>query len=65
MSLQLPANVTWGEIAMFLQREKGRLAPECHEFIDSMARQAAVEWPSPAQRRLLHDLFQKLGGEIT
>jgi hypothetical protein len=65
MSPQPPANVTWGEIALFLQREKERLDPEHHEFIDDMAKHAAVEWPSFMQRRYLHRLFQKLGGRIT
>jgi hypothetical protein len=64
MSLQLPANITWGEIALFLRREKERLDPKHHQFIDDMAKHTAVEWPSLAQRRYLYRLFDKLGGKI-
>jgi hypothetical protein len=65
MSPQPPVNVTWGEIALFVQREKRQLDPKHHEFIDGMARHAAVEWPSQMQRRYLHKLFEELGGRIT
>jgi len=65
MSPRPPTNVTWGEIALFLQREKERLDPKYHEFIDDMAMHTAVEWPSLMQRRRLHKLFRSLGGKIT
>jgi hypothetical protein len=65
MSWQLPDDITWGDIALFLHREKERLDPKHHEFIDDMVKYTSVAWPSLMQRRYLHNLFQKLGGKIT
>jgi hypothetical protein len=65
MSLQPPANATWGEIALFLHRKKERLDPQHHAFIDEMAKRTAVGWPSLAQRRYLRKLFEQLETGIT
>jgi hypothetical protein len=56
----------WGEVALFLQREKHRLPPKHHEFIDDMASRTAYgREPTPKQHQYLHSLFYKLGGKIT
>jgi hypothetical protein len=57
---------TWEAVALFLQRNKNRLDPKHHEFIDDMA--ARTAWghePTERQHRYLHSLFYKLGGKIT
>ena len=57
---------TWEAVALFLQRNKHRLAPRHHEFIDDMA--ARTAWghePTERQHKYLHSLFFKLGGKIT
>jgi hypothetical protein len=57
---------TWEAVALFLQREKGRLAEKHHEFIDDMAgRTAWGREPTERQHKYLHSLFFKLGGKIT
>ena len=56
---------TWEAVALFLQRNKNRLDPKHHEFIDDMASRTA--WghePTERQHRYLHSLFYKLGGKI-
>ena len=56
----------WRAIAMFCQRNKGRLANKHHDFIDDMA--ARTVWnrePTEKQHKYLHSLFFKLGGKIT
>jgi hypothetical protein len=56
----------WGEVALFLQREKRRLPEKHHEFIDDMAsRTVHGREPTPKQHQYLHSLFYKLGGKIT
>lgn len=56
----------WGEIALFVQREKHRLLARHHEFIDDMASRTAYgREPTPKQHQYLHSLFYKLGGKIT
>jgi hypothetical protein len=57
---------TWEAVALFLQRNKHRLDPKHHEFIDDMA--ARTAWghePTERQHKYLHSLFYKLGGKIT
>ena len=57
---------TWQGVALFLQRNKERLDPKYHEFIDDMA--ARTVWgrePTERQHKYLHSLFFKLGGKIT
>jgi hypothetical protein len=56
----------WSEVAMFLQREKHRLPPKHHEFIDDMASRTVYgREPTPRQHQYMHSLFYKLGGKIT
>jgi hypothetical protein len=56
----------WSEVALFVQREKHRLAARHHEFIDDMASRTVYgREPTPKQHRYLHSLFYKLGGKIT
>jgi hypothetical protein len=56
----------WSEVALFLQREKHRLPPKHHEFIDDMASRTVYgREPTPRQHQYLHSLFYKLGGKIT
>jgi hypothetical protein len=56
----------WSEVALFLQREKHRLAPKHHEFIDDMASRTVYgREPTPRQHQYMHSLFYKLGGKIT
>ena len=56
----------WDAVALFLQRNKTRLEPKHHDFVDDMASRTA--WgrePTEKQHRYLHSLFFKLGGKIT
>jgi hypothetical protein len=56
----------WEAVALFLQREKARLDPKHHQFVDDMASRTA--WgrePTEKQHKYLHSLFFKLGGKIT
>jgi hypothetical protein len=56
----------WSEVALFVQREKHRLAAHHHEFIDDMASRTVYgREPTPRQHQYLHSLFFKLGGKIT
>src|SRR5262249_50803886 len=56
----------WGEVALFVQREKHRVPARHHEFIDDMASRTVYgREPTPKQHRYLHSLFYKLGGVIT
>ena len=56
----------WSEVALFVQREKNRLAPKHHEFIDDMASRTVYgREPTPRQHQYMHSLFYKLGGKIT
>jgi hypothetical protein len=57
---------TWEGVALFVRRNKHRLDPRHHEFIDDMAgRTAWEEEPTERQHKYLHSLFFKLGGKIT
>jgi hypothetical protein len=57
---------TWQAVALFLQRNKHRLNPRVHEFVDKMAAQTVWdEEPSERQHKFLHSLFYQLGGKIT
>jgi hypothetical protein len=57
---------TWQAVALFLQRNKHRLNPRVHEFVDKMAAQTVWdEEPSERQHKFLHSLFFQLGGKIT
>ena len=56
----------WSEVALFLQREKHRLSPKHHEFIDDMASRTVYgREPTSRQHQYMHSLFYKLGGKIT
>jgi hypothetical protein len=56
----------WSEVALFLQREKHRLPPKHHEFIDDMASRTVYgREPTPRQHQYMHSLFYKLGGKVT
>jgi hypothetical protein len=56
----------FNEVALYVQREKHRLRPHTHEFIDKMALYATEEFePSKKQGKYLFDLFLELGGKIT
>ena len=56
----------WSEVALFVQREKHRLAAHHHEFIDDMASRSVYgREPTQKQHQYLHSLFFKLGGKIT
>jgi hypothetical protein len=57
---------TWEGVALFVQRNKARLDPRHHEFIDDMA--SRTVWgcePTEKQHKYLHSLFFKLGGKMT
>jgi hypothetical protein len=57
---------TWQAVALFLQRNRHRLNPRVHEFIDKMAAQTVWdEEPTERQHKFLHSLFFQLGGKIT
>jgi hypothetical protein len=56
---------TWQSVALFCQRNKQRLRPQTHEFVDKMASQTV--WgrePTPNQHKYLFALFLQLGGKI-
>jgi hypothetical protein len=56
----------WGEVALYVQREKHRLPEKHHEFVDDMASRTVYgREPTPKQHQYLHSLFYKLGGKIT
>jgi hypothetical protein len=57
---------TWEAVALFLQRNKHRLDPKHHEFIDKVAAQTVWgDEPTERMHKYLHSLFYKLGGKIT
>jgi hypothetical protein len=57
---------SWEGVALFLQRNKDRLDPRHHEFVDDMAARTVWERePTERQHKYLHSLFYKLGGKIT
>ena len=57
---------TWEAVALFLRRNKSRLDPKHHEFIDKVAAQTVWgDEPTERMHKYLHSLFYKLGGKIT
>jgi hypothetical protein len=58
--------LTFGEVALYAQRQIHRIPPDKHEFIHKMALYATAELePSAKQGKFLFDLFvQYLGGRI-
>jgi hypothetical protein len=55
----------WEAIALHCQREKGRIRPESHEFVDDMA--SRMTWgrePSEKQAKYLLSIFRQIGGRI-
>jgi hypothetical protein len=59
-----PMSPTDYDVALYLQREKGRLPEKHYEFIDRMVHCLRPVEPTPKQRQYLHSLFFKLGGRI-
>jgi hypothetical protein len=56
---------TWQSVALFCQRNKYKLRPQTHEFVDKMAAQTV--WnrePTERQHKYLFALFLQLGGKI-
>ena len=55
----------WQQVALFCQRNKHRLRPQTHEFVDKMAAQTVYERePTEKQHKYLFALFLQLGGKI-
>jgi hypothetical protein len=55
----------WEGIALYVQREKARLDPRHHQFVDDMA--GRMTWgrePSERQGQYLISFFRQLGGRI-
>jgi hypothetical protein len=56
---------TWQAVALFCQRNKQRLRPQTHEFVDKMASQTVWDQePTEKQHKYLFALFLQLGGKI-
>ena len=56
---------TWQSVALFGQRNKHRLRPQTHEFVDKMASQTVYgREPTENQHKYLFALFLQLGGKI-
>ena len=56
---------TWEAVALFCQRNKHRLRPQTHEFVDKMASQTVYgREPTERQHKYLFALFLQLGGKI-
>jgi hypothetical protein len=56
---------TWQSVALFCQRNKHRLRPQTHEFVDKMASQTVWDRePSERQHKYLFALFLQLGGKV-
>ena len=56
----------WTEVALYVQREKHRLRPSTHKFVDKMAARTVYgEEPTLNMHKYLHSLFYQLGGKIT
>jgi hypothetical protein len=57
---------TWEAVALSVQRNKHRLHPRTHEFIDKVAAQTVWgDEPTERMHKYLHSLFYQLGGKIT
>ena len=56
---------TWQSVALYCQRNKERLAPKHHEFINKVAAQTVWDQePTPRMHKYLFSLFLQLGGKI-
>jgi hypothetical protein len=56
---------TWQSVALYCQRNKHRLAPKHHNFIDKVASQTVYNRePTEPMHRYLFSLFLQLGGKI-
>jgi hypothetical protein len=56
---------TWQSVALYCQRNKHRLRPQTHEFVDKMASQTVYgREPTQNQHKYLFALFLQLGGRI-
>jgi hypothetical protein len=56
---------TWQSVALYCQRNKQRLRPQTHEFVDKMASQTVYgREPTQNQHKYLFALFLQLGGKI-
>ena len=56
---------SWQSVALFCQRNKHRLRPQTHEFVDKMASQTVYgREPTENQHKYLFALFLQLGGKI-
>ena len=56
---------TWQSVALLCQRNKQRLRPQTHEFVDKMASQTVWDQePTEKQHKYLFALFLQLGGKI-
>jgi len=56
----------WKEVALYVQREKHRLNPKHHDFINKVAAQTVYDRePTQPMHKYLHSLFYQLGGKIT
>jgi hypothetical protein len=57
---------TWQSVALYCQRQKQRLAPKHHDFIDKVASQTVYNRePTQPMHKYLFSLFLQLGGKIT
>ena len=56
----------WEAIALHVQREKQRLEPKHHQFVDDMASRMTGGGREPTERQgtYLLSLFRKIGGRI-
>jgi hypothetical protein len=56
----------WRVVALYLQREKSRLPPNNHKFVNGMAAKVPYgdEELTPPQLKYLQNLFLQLGGKI-
>ena len=65
LGLRPDGSPDWERIALYCQREKGRLDAKHHRFVDDMA--ARMVWgrePTEKQGKYLLSLFRQLGGRV-
>ena len=56
---------TWQSVALYCQRNKHRLAPKHHDFINRVAANTVYDRePTPPMHKYLFSLFLQLGGKI-
>jgi hypothetical protein len=67
MRFRPDGKLTFGEVALCVERQINRFPPDKHEFIHKMALYATAEIePSPKQGKFLFDIFvQYLGGRLS